>query len=132
MRSQMKDDGDDHWSMTDADAALHAACHPRSESDAFRIRGEPVILAFHSADWSPACDDQMTLNNEILVFRKHAAGLSGISVEGVWYRAAFARDRRAAFAAARRFNPRTTSTAPVAQARASASAQYLPSKWRAA
>src|ERR1700721_1628094 len=66
MRSRMKDGGDDHWSMTDADAALRAACHPRSESDAFRIRGEPVILAFHPADWSPACDDQMTLNNEIL------------------------------------------------------------------
>ena len=28
------------------------------------------------------------------MFRKHAAGLLGISVEGVWYRAAFARDRR--------------------------------------
>jgi hypothetical protein len=25
-----------------------------------------VILAFHPADWSPVCDDQMTLNNEIL------------------------------------------------------------------
>ncbi len=28
--------------------------------------GEPVILAFYPADWSPVCGDQMALYNEVL------------------------------------------------------------------
>jgi peroxiredoxin len=58
------------------------------------LRGKPVILAFYPADWSPVCGDQMTLYNEILPeFRKHDAELLGISVDGVWCHAAFARNR---------------------------------------
>jgi peroxiredoxin len=30
------------------------------------FRGQPVILAFYPADWSPVCGDQMTLYNEVL------------------------------------------------------------------
>ena len=30
------------------------------------FRGQPVILAFYPADWSPVCGDQMALYNEIL------------------------------------------------------------------
>ena len=30
------------------------------------LRGQPVVLAFYPADWSPVCGDQMTLYNEIL------------------------------------------------------------------
>ena len=30
------------------------------------FRGQPVVLAFYPADWSPVCGDQMTLYNEIL------------------------------------------------------------------
>jgi peroxiredoxin len=62
------------------------------------LRGKPVILAFYPADWSPVCGDQMTLYNEILPeFRKRDAELLGISVEGVWCHAAFARDHHLHF-----------------------------------
>ena len=30
------------------------------------FRGQPVILAFYPADWSPVCGDQLALYNEIL------------------------------------------------------------------
>src|ERR1700733_9506885 len=30
------------------------------------FRGQPVVIAFYPADWSPVCGDQMTLYNEIL------------------------------------------------------------------
>ena len=56
------------------------------------LRGRPVILAFYPADWSPIRGDQVTLYNEILPeFHKHGAELLGISVDGVWCHAAFAR-----------------------------------------
>src|SRR5690349_10037864 len=30
------------------------------------FRGQPVILAFYPADWSPVCGDEVTLLNEVL------------------------------------------------------------------
>ena len=55
-----------------------------------------MILAFYPADWSPVCGDQMALYNEILPeFQRFNAALLGISVDGVWCHAAFARDRHA-------------------------------------
>ena len=49
------------------------------------FQGQPVILVFYPADWSPVCGDQVTLYNEILPeFRKHRAAIVGISVDGVW------------------------------------------------
>jgi AhpC/TSA family protein len=30
------------------------------------LAGQPVILAFYPADWSPVCGDQMALYNEVL------------------------------------------------------------------
>jgi len=30
------------------------------------FQGQPVVLAFYPADWSPVCGDQMALYNEIL------------------------------------------------------------------
>jgi peroxiredoxin/protein-disulfide isomerase len=71
------------------------------------LRGKPVILAFYPADWSPVCGDQMTLYNEILPeFRKHDAELMGISVDGVWCHAAFARDRHLHFPLLSDFEPK--------------------------
>jgi peroxiredoxin len=71
------------------------------------LRGKPVILAFYPADWSPVCGDQMTLYNEILPeFRKHDAELLGISVDGVWCHAAFARDRHLHFPLLADFEPK--------------------------
>jgi peroxiredoxin len=58
------------------------------------FRGRPVILAFHPADWSPVCGDQMALYNEVLPeFQRLGAELLGISVDGVWRHLAFAKDR---------------------------------------
>src|ERR1700758_2460533 len=55
------------------------------------LRGQPVILAFYPADWSPVCSDQMALYNEVLPeFQRYGATLLGISVDGVWCHAAFA------------------------------------------
>ncbi|MEA2868133.1 MAG: hypothetical protein QOE39_2848 [Bradyrhizobium sp.] len=71
------------------------------------LRGKPVILAFYPADWSPVCGDQMTLYNEILPeFHKHDAELLGLSVDGAWCHAAFARDRRLHFPLLSDFEPK--------------------------
>ena len=71
------------------------------------LRGKPVILAFYPADWSPVCGDQVTLYNEILPeFHKHGAELLGISVDGVWCHAAFARDRHLHFPLLSDFEPK--------------------------
>lgn len=71
------------------------------------LRGRPVILAFYPADWSPVCGDQMALYNEILPeFQKFDAELLGISVDGVWCHAAFARDRKLHFPLLSDFEPK--------------------------
>jgi peroxiredoxin len=71
------------------------------------FRGQPVILAFYPADWSPVCGDQLTLYNEILPeFQRHHAELMGISVDGVWCHAAFARDRHLHFPLLSDFEPK--------------------------
>jgi peroxiredoxin len=71
------------------------------------LRGKPVILAFYPADWSPVCGDQVTLYNELLSeFHKHSAEILGISVDGVWCHAAFARDRHLHFPLLADFEPK--------------------------
>jgi peroxiredoxin len=71
------------------------------------FRGNPVILAFYPADWSPVCGDQMSLYNEVLAeFRKHGAQLLGISVDGVWCHRAFADARKLRFPLLADFEPK--------------------------
>ena len=71
------------------------------------FKGKPVILAFYPADWSPVCGDQMALYNEILPeFHKHEAQLLGISVDGAWCHAAFAKDRNLHFPLLADFEPK--------------------------
>ena len=71
------------------------------------LRGAPVILAFYPADWSPVCGDQMALYNEVLPeFRRFKAALAGISVDGAWCHAAFARDRKLHFPLLADFEPK--------------------------
>lgn len=71
------------------------------------FRGQPVVLVFYPADWSPVCGDQLALYNEILPeFRRFRAALLGISVDGVWCHAAFARDRRLGFPLLADFEPK--------------------------
>lgn len=58
------------------------------------LRGHPVVLAFYPADWSPVCTDQLALYSELgEEFRKYDATVCGISVDGVWSHAAFAKER---------------------------------------
>ena len=71
------------------------------------FRGQPVILAFYPADWSPVCGDQMALYNEVLPeFRRFNAELIGISVDGVWCHKAFAQDRKLHFPLLADFEPK--------------------------
>src|ERR1700677_4862105 len=71
------------------------------------LRGKPVILAFYPADWSPVCGDQLALYNEILAeFKSHGAELLGISVDGVWCHAAFAKERHLHFSLLADFEPK--------------------------
>jgi peroxiredoxin len=71
------------------------------------FRGQPVVLAFYPADWSPVCGDQMALYNEMLKeFHDLGAELIGISVDGAWCHAAFARDRKLHFPLLADFEPK--------------------------
>src|SRR5919109_847402 len=71
------------------------------------FHGQPVILAFYPADWSPVCGDQMALYNEVLPeFQRFGAELLGISVDGVWCHIAFAHDRNLHFPLLSDFEPK--------------------------
>jgi peroxiredoxin len=71
------------------------------------FRGEPVILAFYPADWSPVCGDQMALYNELLPeFQRFHAQLLGISVDGVWSHLAFTQARKLGFPLLADFEPK--------------------------
>jgi peroxiredoxin len=71
------------------------------------FRGRPLIIAFYPADWSPVCGDQLALYNEVLPeFKRFDAALVGISVDGAWCHAAYARDRKLHFPLLADFEPK--------------------------
>ena len=71
------------------------------------FRGQPLVLVFYPADWSPVCGDQLALYNELLSgFRRYKATLLGISVDGVWCHLAYARDRKLKFPLLSDFEPK--------------------------
>jgi peroxiredoxin len=71
------------------------------------FRGQPVILAFYPADWSPVCGDQVSLYNEVLPeFRRFDAQLLGISVDGKWCHNAFSDARNLQFPLLADFEPK--------------------------
>jgi len=71
------------------------------------LRGQPVIMAFYPADWSPVCGDQMALYNEVLPeFHKHNATILGISVDSAWCHDAFAQNRNLHFPLLADFEPK--------------------------
>jgi peroxiredoxin len=71
------------------------------------FRGQPVVLCFYPADWSPVCGDQLVLYNELMSeFRRHNAALLGISVDGAWCHLAFAKDRKLRFPLLADFEPK--------------------------
>lgn len=71
------------------------------------FRGQPVVLVFYPADWSPVCTDQLSLYNEIMSeFRRFNAGILALSVDGVWCHMAFAKDRKLTFPLLADFEPK--------------------------
>jgi len=69
--------------------------------------GNPTVLAFYPADFSPVCGDQMTLYNQVLPeFQRFNAELFGISVDGVWSHLAFSKDRNLHFPLLSDFEPK--------------------------
>ena len=84
---------------------------PRSPDETMSLRdlrGRPVVLAFYPADWSPVCGDQLALYNESLDMFDELGNpqLVGISVDGVWCHAAYARDRKLRFPLLADFEPK--------------------------
>jgi peroxiredoxin len=87
------------------DFILHVT--PDQKLSLSELRGQPVILVFYPADFSPVCGDQMALYNEVLPeFAKHNAELLGISVDGVWCHAEFAKSRHLHFPLLADFEPK--------------------------
>jgi peroxiredoxin len=71
------------------------------------LRNRKVILAFYPADWSPVCDDQMTLYNEMgKYFGRHNAQLIGISVDSRWSHLAFIEHNKFHFPLLSDFEPK--------------------------
>ncbi len=87
------------------DFSLHST--PDQLVELSEFRGQPVVLAFYPADWSPVCGDQMALYNEMLSeFQELGAEILGISVDGSWCHAAFSKDRKLHFPLLSDFEPK--------------------------
>jgi peroxiredoxin len=71
------------------------------------LKGSPVVLAFYLADWSPVCGDEMALFNEILPdLQRYGARMLGVSVDGPWCYAAYARHKNLHFPLLADFEPK--------------------------
>jgi peroxiredoxin len=71
------------------------------------FHGQPVVLVFYPADWSPVCSDQLALYNELKPeFSEFEAQIIGISVDGVWSHLAFSKDRKLHFPLLADFEPK--------------------------
>ncbi|MFZ1430637.1 MAG: redoxin domain-containing protein [Geminicoccaceae bacterium] len=106
--------------MTDKHAPRTAPMEPGTKAPDFHLRttpeqmvsltdfvGQPVVLAFYPADWSPVCSDQMVLYQELAPeFKRHNAQVLGISVDGVWCHLAFAKERHICFLLLADFEPK--------------------------
>ena len=87
------------------DFTLHST--PDQEVSLHEFRGKPVVLVFYPADWSPVCGDQVALYNEMRgEFARYGAQVLGLSVDGVWSHAAFAKDRKLHFPLLADFEPK--------------------------
>ena len=70
-------------------------------------RGQPVVLVFYPADFSPVCGDQLVLYNETLpLFEEYRAQILAISVDGKWCHRAFAENRNLRFPLLSDFEPK--------------------------
>ncbi len=71
------------------------------------FRGQPVVLVFYPADFSPVCGDQVALYNEMLdEFSTANAQILGISVDGAWCHLAFGKSRNLHFPLLSDFEPK--------------------------
>jgi len=87
------------------DFTLHSA--PDEAASLADFRGQPLIIAFYPADWSPVCGDQMALYNQVLPeFHRYGAAIVGISVDSAWSHRAFAADRKLRFPLLADFEPK--------------------------
>ncbi len=70
-------------------------------------RGQPVVLVFFPAVFSPVCGDQLMLYNEVLpLFGEFNAQILAISVDGKWCHRAFAESRNLRFPLLADFEPK--------------------------
>jgi peroxiredoxin len=82
-------------------------CTPDQKLSLADLRGRPVVLAFYPADFSPVCGDEMALFNAVLPdLQELGAEMVGISVDGVWCHAEFARTRNLHFPLLADFEPK--------------------------
>jgi peroxiredoxin len=80
---------------------------PDQQLELSELRNKKVILAFYPADWSPVCDDQMSLYNEMgKYFARHNAQLIGISVDSKWSHMAFSEHNKFHFPLLSDFEPK--------------------------
>lgn len=87
------------------DFTLHST--PDQKLSLSELRGRPVVLAFYPADWSPVCGDEVALFNAVLPdLQELGAEMLGISVDGVWCHAAFARARNLHYPLLADFEPK--------------------------
>ena len=80
---------------------------PEESASLRQYRGQPVVLVFYPADWSPVCGDQLALYNEILPdFEELGAQVLGVSVDGIWCHRAYASARKLKFPLLSDFEPK--------------------------
>lgn len=71
------------------------------------LRGRPVVLVFYPADFSPVCGDELDLFNEVWPeFQRFRAEVLGLSVDGAWCHAAYAREHNLRFPLLADFEPK--------------------------
>lgn len=71
------------------------------------LRGNPVVLVFYPADWSPGSGDELALFNALLPeFDRFGARVVGLSVDGAWCHRAYAEARDLRFPLLADFEPK--------------------------
>lgn len=71
------------------------------------FKGNPIVLIFYPADFSPVCTDETAVFNKVLPeFNKYNAQVLGISVDNVWSHLAFAKERNLHFPLLSDFHPK--------------------------
>ena len=72
-----------------------------------QFNGNPVILLFYPADFSPVCSDGVSLYNKILTeFKTFCAEVIGISFDNVWCHLVFSKHKKLRFPLLSDFQPK--------------------------